>query len=111
MNQLFFSKSVRWIISYITVLIIFLFCTAYYLYEPPVEIVEETEPLVFAYPLSDPTFLQYEDVILSYEYVANGKHLVAVKNGDDEYIMPLFDDRETALDFMNQYFVYLRGIE
>ncbi len=65
----------------------------------------------FYYPLTEPVFMQYENIILSYEYIDDGRHLVAVDNDGVQYIMPLFPDKETALDFMDRYFIYLREVE
>lgn len=113
MRTIHFTKSVRWIISYITLMIIFVSCVTFILYEPPIKDVEieiYVSP-VFAYPLTDPTFLQSGNIIVSYEFISIDRHLIAVDNNGKQYILPLFDTRETAIDFMNQYFIFLRGLE
>ena len=63
----------------------------------------------FIYPSNEPTFLQYENVIISYKYIDNKKHLVVVNDNDNQCIMPLFEPRKEALDFMHSYFIYLKG--
>ena len=70
-----------------------------------------TTLLVFKYPFEDPEFLQYGEIIVCYEYVAPSRHLIAASNNGHEYIMPLFDDRDTAIEFMNYYFDYLMAAE
>ena len=114
MKTIHFTKSVRWIISYITIMImiIFISCVTFILYEPPIKEVEieiYVSP-VFAYPITDPEFLQSGNIIVSYEFITEERHLISVDNNGKQYILPLFDTRETALDFMNQYFIFLQGL-
>ena len=62
------TRPVRWIISYITILIFALVAMTLYFYEPPTPEQEEPyKPPVFAYPLTDPEFLQYGNIIVSYK--------------------------------------------
>lgn len=75
-------------------------------YEPEMPVTEP--PKIFMYPMSDPEFLTVGDIRLSYEFVSEGRHLVAVDDGEDSYIMPLFESREEAVAFMISYFDFLR---
>ena len=106
-----FNHAVRWIISYITVLIIFISCAAYILYEPPIEEIDRPSTIIFSYPMIDPEFLKYENIIVCYEFIDENRHLIAVDNNGKEYILPLFKDRDSAIDFMNSYFIYLMELE
>lgn len=108
----YFTHALRWIISYITVLILIIVGSVIYFYEPPIsEIDLPTTTPPFYYPLTEPVFIHYEDIMVSYEYIDDGRHLVAIENNGERYIMPLFPDKETALDFMNRYFSYLKEVE
>lgn len=80
------------------------FFKSYFLQTEP----EKTEHTTFVYPFDNPEFMQYKNIIVSYEYVGDNRHLIAVKNNGSQYIMPLFKTRNEALDFMNCYFIYLK---
>jgi hypothetical protein len=104
------KNSTRWTISYITMLIFAIIVMAIYAYEPPVkEIALPTTTPPFYYPMTDPVFIQHKNIIVSYEYIDDGRHLVAVENNGKSYILPLFPDKDSAIEFMNSYFDYLRS--
>lgn len=70
-----------------------------------------TAPPTFAWPTSDPEFLQCGNIIISYEFISEGRHLIAIKDLDNEngsYIMPLFKTRPEAINFMTNYFNWLK---
>lgn len=107
-----FDRSTRWIITYITALIVIMYAMGAYAVatrEPKLPTMPVSTPPVFEWDRPDRWELYTSDYYVLYEYTVSGVHLLYIYDGNRTDCYE-FDSRDDAILYGQDKFNFFRGI-